>query len=129
MCRACEARPKEENVKRKRIRDGRDTLWHFLEQSRVSERNMETIDSLLEIGDPRFHKFAELIQTAVRLKPGKKRRWMWLGEHHPEIIRRVEAESWFDWLVDELNCQDQCPGRYGDDGPPGEFDEDDEDFV
>lgn len=115
MCRACEARPKEENIRLKKIRDGRETLWHFLEQSHISERNMATIDTLLEIDDPRFRAFAELVQTIAQLKPYKRRRWKWMGEHHPEIIRRVKADDWFDWLVDEVVSQDQWPGLEFDD--------------
>ena len=109
ICGRCEARPKAENIKWKAIREARETLFGFLMQSNISERNVSTARLLLEIDDPDLHEIVELVLGIARLKPHKRRRWKWLHENHPEILDRVKANPNFDWLVDLASVDGAWP--------------------
>lgn len=101
ICRQCEARPKAENIRWRTIRKATETVDHFLWQKNISERNIATLGSFLEIDDPDLHEYVELTLEIARLKPRKRRRWKWLREKYPDLLARIEANANFDWLIDE----------------------------
>ena len=109
ICSRCEARPKAENIKWKAIYEARETLFGFLMQSNISERNVSTARLFLEIDDPDLHEIVELVLDIARLKPHKRRRGKWLNENHPEILVRVKANPKFDWLVDLASVDGAWP--------------------
>ena len=109
ICGRCEARPKAENIKWKAISEARETLFGFLLQRNISERNVSTAKLLFEIDDLDLREFVELVLDIARLKPHKRRRWKWLHEHCPEILDRVRANPNFDWLVDLASVDGAWP--------------------
>jgi hypothetical protein len=93
----------------KAVSNANEALCGFLTQRNISENNIKTIESFLEINHEDLHEFAQLVLEIARFKPHKRRRWRWLAEHHPKILQNVEQNENLDWLVDEASVDGAWP--------------------
>lgn len=100
ICRACESRPKAENIRRLKIRLSFEAIFGFLTQSNISNGNRKTLDSLTNIDDEAFRSVLDLVQDIARLHPRKCHRWKWLQRNHPDLWDRIRQNEHFDWLLD-----------------------------
>jgi hypothetical protein len=88
ICKDCQRRPLEE-------RDGityRDELCGFLEQSHISQKNIDRIGILTHHADPAVRKLAVVVLEVARVKPHKQRRLEFLAENYPSLLLRLKAQ-------------------------------------
>jgi hypothetical protein len=85
-----------------KVRLAHETLFGFLLQSNISAGNIRTMESFGEFGDEKFSEFLGIVTEIAKVKPRKRRRWRGLRVHHPALMRRVEQNQNFDWLLDMI---------------------------
>ena len=88
ICKDCQRLPLEE---RDRIMCG-DELYGFLDQSHISQKNIERLGILTRHADPDVRKLAVLVLEVARVKPHKRRRLKFLAENYPSLLLRLKAE-------------------------------------
>jgi hypothetical protein len=102
VCKRCQAKPKAE---RRAIED-QDDIFGFLKQSHISEKNVIRLGQMAKSDNPQVASLAEIVLEVVRIKPYKSRRLKFLGQKHPELLRKlvgtglVFAHTW-DWETGE----------------------------
>ena len=106
VCKRCQAKPKAE---RRAIED-QDDIFRFLKQSHISEKNVIRLRQMAKSDNPQVASLAEIVLEVARLKPYKTRRLKFLGQKHPELLRKLEdtglifAHTW-DWEPREVFAQ------------------------
>ncbi|MCU0714045.1 MAG: hypothetical protein MUC43_18455 [Pirellula sp.] len=105
ICRECEKRPKAENIKRLRLWNGEETLYDFLNQSNISDRNIKTMESLQDIEDEGFRQFLEIVQEIAKVRPFKRRRWIVIRDKHQALWQRIIENDYFEVLLEEYSVQ------------------------
>lgn len=101
VCRECAARPKAENIRLDRLWSATGTVGDFLLQSRISERNIKTMESMRDIQDETFQSFLNLVNEIAAVHPYRRRRWEVIREKHESLWERILAHEYFDWILDE----------------------------
>lgn len=103
VCKRCQAKPKTE---RRDIED-QDDIFHFLEQSHISEKNVVRLRQMAKSDNLQVASLAEIVLEVARVKPYKTRRLKFLGQKHPELLRKLHAtglifaHTW-DWDTGEV---------------------------
>jgi len=97
ICSDCRRLPKAEITKILATEE----VYHFLEQSNISKKNIARLESLTSIEDESFQQLRGLVLEIAKAKPHKKRRWKFLRKEHPELLERVVKSRFFDWILDE----------------------------
>ena len=105
ICRECEKRPKAENIKLQRLLQGEETLYGFLNQSNISERNIKTMESMLDIEDEGFRRFLEIVREIAEVRPFKRRRWMVIRDKHQALWQRIVENDYFEVILEEYSVQ------------------------
>lgn len=121
ICSDCRRLPKDEIT---RIL-ATEEVYHFLDQSNISKKNIARLKSLTSIEDERFQQLRGLVLEIAKAKPHKKKRWKFLRKEHPELLERAVKSGFFDWLLDEYisNPDDEELMWYLDELEYGRFDE------
>ena len=88
ICKDCQHLPLEE---RDRIMCG-DELYGFLDQSHISQKNIERLGILTRHADPDVRRLAVLVLEVARVKPHKGRRLKFLAQNYPSLLLRLKAE-------------------------------------
>jgi hypothetical protein len=88
ICKDCQRLPLEE---RDRIMCG-DELYGFLDQSHISQKNIERLGILTRHADPDVRRLAVLVLEIARVKPHKRRRLKFLAQNYPSLLLRLKAE-------------------------------------
>lgn len=96
-CRQCRQRPKDE---RQRIL-ATDEIYGFLDQSNISQTNIERLEQLSSIDDSTFQKLRTMVLEIAILSPRKRKRWAKLREKNLELFQRIVESSLFDHVLDE----------------------------
>ena len=102
----CQAKPKNE----RRAVEDQDDIFRFLKQSHISEKNVIRLRQMAKSDNPQVASLAEIVLEVARLKPYKTRRLKFLGQKHPELLRKLEdtglifAHTW-DWEPREVFAQ------------------------
>lgn len=97
ICSECRRLPKDE-ITRILVTE---EVYHFLEQSNISKKNIARLESLTSIEDESFQQLRGLVLEIAKAKPHKKRRWKFLRKEHPELLERAVQSGFFYWLQDE----------------------------
>jgi hypothetical protein len=84
ICRDCQKLPKSE---RERVDVTRE-LFGYVEQSRISEKNLRRLAELAGHEDPEIREHAAALLDIARVYPGKRKRWARLARSHPALFRR-----------------------------------------
>lgn len=105
ICRECENRPKAENIKLQRVWQAEETLYGFLNQSNISERNIKTMESLQGIEDEAFRQFLEIVQEIATVRPFKRRRWIVIRDKHKALWQRIVENDYFEVILEEYSVQ------------------------
>jgi hypothetical protein len=106
LCKRCQAMPKNE----RRAVEDQDDIFRFLKQSHISEKNVIRLRQMAKSDNPQVASLAEIVLEVARLKPYKTRRLKFLGQKHPELLRKLEdtglifAHTW-DWEPREVFAQ------------------------
>jgi hypothetical protein len=88
ICKDCQRLPLEE---RDRILCG-DELYGFLDQSHISQKNIERLGILTRHADPDVRRLAVLVLEVARVKPHKRRRLKFLAQNYPSLLLRLKTE-------------------------------------
>ena len=88
ICKDCQRLPLEE---RDRIMCG-DELYGFLNQSHISQKNIERLGILTRHTDHGVRRLAVLVLEVARVKPHKRRRLKFLAQNYPSLLPRLKAE-------------------------------------
>lgn len=86
ICKACAKLPK---VERDEI-DQTEEIFHFLEQSNISKKNLSRLEELLHSENDDIAKLASIVLKVGRIKPRKKRRLVVLAGKHKELLKQLE---------------------------------------
>lgn len=86
ICKACAKLPK---VERDEI-DQTEEIFHFLQQSNISKKNMSRLRELSLSENDEIAKLASLVLEVGRIKPGKRRRLKVLASGHQELLNQLE---------------------------------------
>jgi ribosome-binding protein aMBF1 (putative translation factor) len=85
VCKRCKARPESE---RQAIED-KDDIFAFLEQSRISEKNVAHLERMAKSNNPQVASLAAIVLDVARVKPYKTRRLKFLAQKHPELLGKL----------------------------------------
>ena len=85
ICKSCQRLPREDRDRIEHL----DELFGFLRQSNISAKNIDRLKTLEEDSKKEIRELATLILEVARVKPGKRRRWSFLAEHHRDLWRRL----------------------------------------
>jgi hypothetical protein len=68
-----------------------DELYGFLDQSHISQKNIERLGILTRHADPDVRRIAVLVLEIARVKPHKRRRLKFLAQNYPSLLLRLKA--------------------------------------
>jgi hypothetical protein len=115
ICNDCQRLPHEERA----LITCMDELYDYLEQSHISQKNIDRLRILLHHSDPEVRSLAELVQDIARVKPYRRRRLKFLAEKHRSLLLRlVEAyegdlpDKFGPWLLVNADLP-QMPNNRG----------------
>ncbi|MEX1041788.1 MAG: hypothetical protein WDZ51_14210 [Pirellulaceae bacterium] len=94
ICSDCRKLPKDEITKILTTEE----VYHFLEQSNISKKNIARLESLTTIEDESFQRLRGLVLEIAKAKPHKKRRWKFLRKEHPDLFQRAADSGFFVFL-------------------------------
>ncbi|XZE21965.1 hypothetical protein SH449x_001880 [Pirellulaceae bacterium SH449] len=100
-------RPKAESIKLRRLWQGVETLYGFLNPSRISERNIRTMEALQDVENEAFLQFLAIVQEIAKAHPFKRRRWGAIRDKHQDLWQRIRENEYFDCLLDGYYCHTQ----------------------
>jgi hypothetical protein len=85
VCKRCKAMPESE---RQAIED-KDDIFAFLEQSRISEKNVAHLERMTKSNNSQVASLAAIVLEVARVKPYKTRRLKFLAQKHPELLGKL----------------------------------------
>ena len=97
VCRDCRKRPKAEVERIER----EDEICGFMEQSNISEKNIQRLETLTHSELPGIADLASLVLAVARVKPHKRRRFKFLASRHRDLLNKLIRSGLFDGYVDE----------------------------
>jgi hypothetical protein len=98
ICKDCQRMPHE---KRQRI-EQLDELYGFLDQSNISNRNIERLATLTQATHQEVPELASLLLEIARVHPRKRRRLKFLARQRRDLLKRLKAALGQDWFEDLL---------------------------
>jgi hypothetical protein len=69
--------------------EDKDDIFAFLEQSRISEKNVAHLERMAESDNPQVACLAAIVLDVARIKPYKTRRLKFLAHKHPELLGKL----------------------------------------
>jgi hypothetical protein len=87
ICKDCQRLPREERDRFTCL----DELYGFLEQSHISQKNIDRLGILTRHADPEVRKLADLALDIARAKPYRRRRLKFLAENDRGLLLRHRA--------------------------------------
>lgn len=91
VCRDCRQLPKTQQA----LILAQDEVQGFLEQTKITAKNIARLESLASIDDGKFQELRTLILEIAGVRPCKRKRWINLQLERPDLYRRVIAAGWF----------------------------------
>mgnify|MGYP000500528719 CR=1 FL=1 len=86
ICQDCQKLPKAERD----AVDQKNEIYNFLNQKRISERNIKRLRVLTNNGaDSETMRLAEIVLEVAKVRPYKKRRLKILGRQRPDLLRAL----------------------------------------
>ena len=99
--------PREKRDRIERLEE----LWHLLDQSHISDKNVGRLKTLIAHPDPEVQRLATLILDVALVHPYKRRRWRHLVARHKDLFHRAVELLGPDFFYEVLT-------DYGDTGGP-----------
>ena len=87
-----------------------DELYGFLDQSNISNRNIERLTTLTQATDLEVRELASLLLEIGRIHPRKRRRLKFLARQRRDLLNRMKAvlgQEWFEDLLSGLDFDQQ----------------------
>ncbi len=66
-----------------------DEIFGFMDQSRISEKNVSRLKALLSSPDAHIADLADIVLKIAKIKPHKRRRMQILTREHPGLLERA----------------------------------------
>jgi hypothetical protein len=107
VCQDCQRMPREKRDRIERLEE----LWHLLDQSHISDKNVGRLKTLIAHPDPEVQRLATLILDVALVHPYKRRRWRHLVARHKDLFHRAVELLGPDFFYEVLT-------DYGDTGGP-----------
>jgi len=98
ICKDCQRLPHEERDQIACM----DELYGYLEQSHISQKNIDRLGILVHHSDPEVRSLAELVQDIARVKPYRRRRLKFLAVKHWSLLLRL-VQAYEDDLPDKFS--------------------------
>ena len=86
ICKDCQRLPREERDRVTCL----DELYGFLEQSHISQKNIDRLGILTGHADPEVCKLANLVLDIARVKPYMRRRLKFLAKNDRNLLLRLQ---------------------------------------
>ncbi len=86
ICNDCQRLPREERDRVTCL----DELYGFLEQSHISQKNIDRLGILTRHADPEVCKLANLVLDIARVKPYMRRRLKFLAKNDRNLLLRLQ---------------------------------------
>ena len=99
-CSQCRQRPIEE---RRRILTTEE-VHGFLNQSRISAKNIKRLEELVAIDEAEFQSLSSLVLQIATVRPGKRGRWKAIQQQHGDLFKQIVDCGDFDYLLDQYDC-------------------------
>ncbi len=77
-----------------------EILGFVFEQRNISKKNILRLQELIEIQNSEFQEVRQLILDIALVHPGRRRRWKFIKQRHPDLTQRIINSQYFDWLRD-----------------------------
>jgi hypothetical protein len=104
ICKDCQRLPVDERDRITCI----DELCGFLEQSHISQKNLDRLGILTHHTDPEVRKLADLVLDIARAKPYKRRRLKFLAQNDRSLLLRLKEayggdlpDNFSQWPLDD----------------------------
>lgn len=107
VCKDCQRMPREKHDRIERLEE----LWNLLDQSRISEKNIGRLKTLIAHPDSEVQRLAKLILDVALVHPYRRRRWRHLTTRHGDLFHRAVELLGPDFFYEVLM-------GYGDTGGP-----------
>jgi hypothetical protein len=69
--------------------EDKDDIFAFLEQSRISEKNVAHLERMAKSDNPQVACLAAIVLDVARIKPYKTRRLKFLAHKYPELLGKL----------------------------------------
>lgn len=79
-----------------------DEVYGFLDQSRISAKNIQSLRELEAIDRVTFQSLRTIVFEIATVVPRKRKRWTILPDKHPDLFQRIINSDWFDHVLDEM---------------------------
>lgn len=86
VCKKCARMPKEERL----AIEQSDMIFNFLKQSHISDRNLKTLEEMVQSENPRTAELAQIVLEVAKVKPFKKRRLRVLADTRPDLLDKLD---------------------------------------
>ncbi len=86
ICKECARLPQEERDYALQM----DEIFHFLEQSHISVKNVARLQKLAASKTPEIATNAAITLEVAQVKPYKRRRLKFLAQKHPDLLRKLQ---------------------------------------
>ncbi|MBV8277362.1 MAG: hypothetical protein JO170_19175 [Verrucomicrobia bacterium] len=86
ICKDCQRLPREERDRVTCL----DELYGFLEQSHISQKNIDRLGILARHADPEVRKLADLVLDIAQVKPYRRRRLKFLAKNDRSLLLRLQ---------------------------------------
>ena len=97
VCKVCAKMPEKERA----AIEQKDEIFGFLNQSRISDRNMRRLRELSASENQQVAELASLVIEVARVKPHKKQRLKVLAREHRELLHALEETGLIDAHYEE----------------------------
>ena len=98
--------PREERQRIEQL----DELYGFLDQSNISNRNIERLATLTQATNLKVRELASLLLEIARVHPRKRRRLKFLARQRRDLLKRMKTvlgQEWFEDLLSYLDFDQQ----------------------
>ena len=86
ICKECSRKPKSEINEI----DQTEEIFHFLEQSHISKKNMDRLTILAESENEEISELAGIVLEVAKVKPYKKRRLKVLARERRDLLEKLD---------------------------------------
>ena len=76
-------------------------IWGFWQQSNISKKNIRRLKELTRSTEPQIAELASIVLDAARVKPDKRRRFKFLANHQPGLLRQLIRLGFYTHYCDE----------------------------
>jgi len=82
-------------------------IYGFLDQSNITKKNIKRLAQFEAESIAQVAELASLVKRIAFVKPGRRRRWKWLWQNRPELVRAAAEADLIDFIsLEDLEMSD-----------------------